>query len=131
MSGNPTRANPSTDAYERARKAVHGWLRSLHPSAGFSEDDGGQLMDSIAWEIDEALMQADNAITALGNLVCAQDHELRAARALLTARAQEIDRKDAELQTLTHSLFCLQGAVDRTMNDLEEIRAHLAKARRE
>lgn len=52
-----TRANPSTDAYERARTVVRGWLGSLHPVVAqmIPEDDGGQLLDSIAWEIDAAV----------------------------------------------------------------------------
>ena len=52
------RANPSPDAYERARRVVHEWLSTLHPDVVIPEDDGGQLIDSLAWEIDAATEQA-------------------------------------------------------------------------
>lgn len=64
------RANPSTDAYEHARELLSTWLMNHpHDAIGISADAGGQLVDTIAWEIQRAEDQASEVRQALEDCI--------------------------------------------------------------
>lgn len=48
------KANPSEESYAKACEIVSGWVASLHTTtrAAIGEDDGGQLIDTLAWALD-------------------------------------------------------------------------------
>lgn len=60
------KANPSPEAYAKAREVVSGWMASLHETtrAAIPDDDGGQLLDTLAWEFDALLDRMDAALIA-------------------------------------------------------------------
>lgn len=152
----PTRANPSTDAYKRARKVVLGWLSSLHPesaSMAISEDDGGQLIESLSWEIDMAVIDADTKARRDEWIAWATWCELRAdavssdyrpiyrdlaermRRGLVDHplpasddRAAELKIRDNSIAALARRLQRVRGAVDRARGDMDKINGYLLRA---
>ena len=115
------RANPSPDAYERARKIVHEWLRTLHPDVVIPEDDGGQLIDSLAWAFDAARIarQADAVwYRSRGGIDVMKSDERHALALLKSQGFQSFMRnyvagfasQDGGVIELAHALAAARGA---------------------